>query len=171
MTALTAISCIEPRPVNLRRRPQESASSKRPRAARSTATRRWARSCSLTVADSGADSILSHALGNTDTARLPSTLRAGRGQRRIAVRTGEPRILRNRMLAAKVSAVHAALTHYFHAAPIKNQHCGSAILGSLSCAPGAISTVRDRQQRQERHGNAFLSRISDVTRRCRSGGL
>ena len=131
MTALTATSCIERRPVNLRRRPQESASSKRPRAARSTATRRWARSCSLTVADSGADSILSHALGNTDTGRLRSTLRAGRRQRRIAVRTGEPRVQRNRMLAAKVSAVQATLTHYFHAAPIKNQHCGSAIFGAI----------------------------------------
>ena len=35
------------------------------------------------------------------------------------------------MLAAKVSAVQATLTHYFHAAPIKNQHCGSAILGAI----------------------------------------
>src|SRR3954447_22250682 len=51
--------------------------------------------------------------------------------------------------------------------PIKNQHCGSAILGPLSGAPGSISTVRDRQHWQERHCNGFLSRISDVTKPTR----
>jgi hypothetical protein len=99
------------------------------------------------ISSQHADSVLSNAVGNTDASRLRSALRAASGQRRIAVRTGEPRVQRNRMLPAKISAVQATLTHYHHAAPRNNQHCVSAIMGLLSGARGSISTGWERPQR------------------------
>lgn len=63
------------------------------------------------------------------------------------------------MLSAKISAVHATLTNYLHAAPRNNQHCVSAICRPLSGAWASISTVWDRQRWQLRRDSSFLNRI------------